>query len=213
MKLHPSITALSSITVLHLWVVTQGLWQSPELDHEHHVPFILSRTTRGACSYHQALWIHTDTWAEKCHRAQQLIHTRVSVNHKCRWCEQCIDYVLSCVFFLLIQEVSQQLPTICWWLIHWSKCGPAWRAVLSLVAVLKAHCCACWTLQHLCYLYYYNHYNNSLLYISSYYCYNCCYYYKSPSDTSFAYFKGVENSDIDISNCKCLVVYLSVLIP
>lgn len=33
----------------------------------------------------------------------------------------------------------------------------------------------------------------------------------SPSDTSFAYFKGVENSDIDISNC--LVVYLSVLIP
>lgn len=35
----------------------------------------------------------------------------------------------------------------------------------------------------------------------------------SPSDTSFAYFKGVENSDIDISNCKCLVVYLSVLIP
>lgn len=33
----------------------------------------------------------------------------------------------------------------------------------------------------------------------------------SPSDTSFAYFKGEENSDIDISNC--LVVYLSVLIP
>lgn len=33
----------------------------------------------------------------------------------------------------------------------------------------------------------------------------------SPSDTSFAYFKGEENSDIDISNC--LVVYLSVSIP
>lgn len=32
----------------------------------------------------------------------------------------------------------------------------------------------------------------------------------SPSDTSFAYFKGVENSDIDISNCKSVWLFISL---